>query len=371
MKIYLDNGATTKVADEVFEAMKPYFSEKYGNASSVHSLGREAEEVLEKSREKLAEVLGCDASEIIFTSGGTESDNLAIRGVAKVSKGKHIITSKFEHPAVLKTCEALEKDDYEVSYIGIDKEGFVKIDEIEKAIRKDTVLVSIMHANNEIGTIQDIEKIGKICKKNNVLFHTDAVQSLGKVKLDLKNVDLASFSSHKLHGPKGVGALYIKKDVKIGSIMTGGGHEFNLRGGTENIAGIVGFVKACEMLSTGNIEKLRDKLIKGLEKIGGKLNGSKKNRLINNVNIIFEGIEGESMLYLLDDKDIFISTGSACTSKKLEPSYVLTALGLKPEKAHGSLRFTLSKYTTEEEIDHVLKVMPEIIKKLGAISTIK
>ncbi|MEM4263372.1 MAG: cysteine desulfurase NifS [Candidatus Woesearchaeota archaeon] len=379
MKVYLDNAATTKTAPDVVEAMTPFFTETYGNASSIHSFGEAAKEAIENARERIAKLLNAEPDEIIFTSGGTESDNLAIKGVARAlkNKGNHIVTSAFEHHAVLHACQALEREGFELTYVGIDKDGFVKLDELKNSIRKDTVLVTIMHANNEIGTIQPLDKIGKICKEKNVLFHSDIVQSFTKVPIDVKkiNLDLASISAHKFHGPKGVGALYVRKGTKLQKLFDGGMQEFDLRPGTENVAGIVGFAKAAELISKKDIEKmikLRDKLIAELLKIpGARLNGSKENRLCNNVNISFDYIEGEALLLSLDDKGVAVSTGSACTSHKLEPSHVLLSLGLKPEQSHGSIRFSLSKYTTDEEIDYAIKSVKESVDKLRAMSPFK
>ena len=379
MKIYLDNAATTKTSPEVVEAMKPFFIEIYGNASSIHSFGESAKEALENAREKIAKIINADPDEIIFTSGGTESNNLAIKGVARAlkSKGNHIITSAVEHHAVLHACQALEKEGFAVTYVGVDKDGFVKLDDLKKAIRKETILATIMHANNEIGTIQQIDKIGKICKEKNVLFHSDIVQSFAKVQIDVKkiNIDIASISAHKFHGPKGIGALYIRKGTKLQRLFDGGAQELGIRPGTENVAGAVGFAKAAELVAQKDIEKmakLRDRLISELLKIPGtRLNGSRENRLCNNANISFEYIEGEALLLSLDDKGIAVSTGSACTSHKLEPSHVLLSLGLKPEQSHGSIRFSLSKYTTEEEIDYTIKAVNEVVEKLRAMSPFK
>lgn len=371
MKVYLDNGATTKTAPEVVEAMLPYFSEKYGNASSLHSFGREAKEALDNAREIIAKKLNAFPEEIIFTSGGTESDNLAIKGIAysHKDKGNHIITSQIEHPAVLGAYSVLEREGFQVTYIGVDKDGLIKLDQLEKAMTDKTILVSTMHANNEIGTIQDIKKIYEICKKKNVLFHTDGVQSFCKVDLDSSMADMISISAHKIHGPKGVGALYVNKKVKLGKLLHGGHQENDMRAGTENVAGIAGFGKAVEIYDNKNMCKLRDKLTSGLLKVDNTyLNGSKENRLCNNVNVRFSYVEGESILMKLNEKGIAVSTGSACSSKELQPSHVLTAIGLKPEEAHGSIRFTLSKYTTSEEIDYVLKVVPGIIKNLREMS---
>ena len=373
MKIYLDNAATTKVSNEVMKAMQPYFSEKYGNPSSLHSFGRDAREAVENARKTIAQSINAEPEEIIFTSGGTESDNIAVKEIAFThsQKRNHIITSKIEHPAVLETCRFLEKKGFKLTYIDVDEDGLIDLKQLEKSITKDTILVTIMHANNEIGTIQDIEAIGKICKKHNILFHTDAVQSYTKIPIDVKktNIDLISLSSHKIHGPKGVGALFIKKGTKIGSLMHGGGHEFGLRSGTENIPGIVGFAEATKTAKSGNMEKLRDKLIQGLLKIPEtRLNGHKTKRLCNNVNVTFRYIEGEALILHLDSKGIAASTGSACSTKKLEPSHVLLAIGLKPVEAHGSLRLTLSRYTTEKEINYALKIIPEVVENLRKIS---
>ncbi len=372
--IYLDNAATTKVADEVLKEMSPYFSEKFGNASSVHFLGQEARRVIEASRAKIAKSINAGKDEIIFTSGGTESNNLAIKGIAfKAGKG-HIITSKIEHDCVLNSCAWLEKKGFEITYLDVDKEGFVNLNELEKAIRPETILVSIIHGNNEIGTIQDLEAMGEICGKHKVYFHTDACQSYTKTKLDVKkmNLSLVTLNAHKIHGPKGIGALYIKKGTKIEILQHGGGQESGLRSGTENVPGIVGFGKAAYLISQKDIikmEKFRGKLIEGvLSKIqGSRLNGPKE-RLCNNINFSFEGVEGEAIGTYLNSYNICSSTGSACSSKSLEPSHVLKAIGLSDEQAHGSLRLSLSKYTTEEEIDKVLEVLPKVIIKLRKIS---
>jgi len=380
MKIYLDHAATTAVDKEVIKAMLPYFDDKFGNASSLHQFGQEAKEALEKSRETVAKLINADPREIIFTSGGTESDNWAIKKIAFTNedKGNHIITSRIEHHAVLESCEFLGKNGFKVTYLPVDRYGRVNPEDVKKAITKSTVLVTIMHANNEIGTIEPIEEIGKICKEKGVYFHTDAVQTVGKVPIDVKkmNVDLLSCSSHKLYGPKGVGFLYVKKGTKIAPMIHGGGHEFCLRSGTENIAGIAGFAKACE-LAQKNMEKwnshekkLRDKLVKGvLERIPESwLNGHPEKRLEGNANFCFKCIEGESLILHLDDKGVAASTGSACSTKELKPSHVLTAIGLSPVDAHGSLRLTLGKDSTEKEIDYVLGVLPGIVADLRKIS---
>lgn len=377
-RVYLDHAATTPLAKEVLDAMIPFFSEKFGNASSLHFFGREAREAIEKTRNEIAKFINAKPAEIIFTSGGTESDNLAIKGVAFANrkKGNHIVTSKIEHPAVLETCKWLETQGFKITYLPVTSEGLIDPAEVEKAIRKETVLVSIMHANNEIGTIQPIHEIGKICKEKDVLFHTDAVQSFGKLDIDVKkmNIDLLSASAHKIYGPKGIGVLYINKDVKIEAIQHGGGHEQNLRSGTENVPGIVGFGAAVRLMQKlGEKEqerekKLRDKIISRLLELGARLNGSKEKRLANNVNVSFKGIEGEALLIRLDQEGFAVSTGSACSSKKLEPSHVLLALGLKPEEAHGSLRITIGKDTTEQDIERFLEVLPKIVNSLRKIS---
>jgi cysteine desulfurase len=380
-RIYMDHAATTPVDSGIMVAMKPYFGQKYGNASSLHSFGQEAKKVLEESRTAVAKLIGSQPDEIVFTSGGTESDNLAIKGIAMnaVKRGEkgHIITSQVEHHAVLHTCEQLEKEGVKVTYLPVDKQGLVNPDDVKKAIRKETILVTIMHANNEIGTIQPIAEIGKICRNAGVHFHTDAVQSFGKVPIDVKkmNIDLLSASAHKLYGPKGVGCLYVKSGIKLQSQNIGGGHESGRRSGTENIAGIVGFANVCE-LGAKNMNdwakkeaKLRDRLINGLLKIPDSwLNGHPEKRLPNNVNVCFRGVEGESMLVHLDMKGVAASTGSACSSKSLEPSHVLLAIGLKPKDAHGSLRLTLGKNNTKEDVEYTIKVLPEIVENLRKIS---
>lgn len=375
MKAYLDNAATTMVAKEVVAAMLPYMNETYGNASSLHSFGVEAKKALEEARGKIAEKIGAENSQIIFTSGGTESDNLAIRGACLANPGKkHIITSKIEHPAVLNTCQDLEKAGYKVTYLNVDGEGFVSLDALEKAIIKDTLLVSIMHANNEIGTVQDIEAIGKVCRKHGVLFHSDAVQSFCKEDIDVAkmNIDMLSISSHKIHGPKGVGALFVREKQMIKPIMSGGAHESGKRPGTENVAGAVGFAAAAGLAKNADIEYmrgLRDWLIGEMEKIPHtKVNGSKVKKLCNNVNVTFQGIEGESLLLHLDRKGVAVSTGSACSSHSLKPSHVLMALGIKQEESHGSIRVTISRYTTKEEIEYAAGCIKEVVEKLRKLS---
>ena len=376
MKIYLDNAATTQVAKEVFNSMKPYLTEKYGNASSLHSFGEEANKALTNSRKIIAEKLKANQEEIIFTSGGTESNNLAILGIAHNyrEKGNHIITTKFEHPSVLETCKALEKEGFNITYLNLNREGFINLNELKNSINSKTILVSIMHANNEIGTVQDLKEIYKICKSKNAIFHTDAVQSFCKADLNSEMADLISISPHKIHGPKGIGALYVKKGIMLKKLLHGGKHEFNLRPGTENIPSAVGFAKATALITNKDIERmsgLRNKLISEILKIKDTwLNGSKK-RLCNNANISFKYIEGESILMYLNEKGIAVSTGSACAAKELKPSHVLLAIGLKQEDAHGSIRFTLSRYTTEKEIDYVIKVLPGIVKQLREMSPFK
>lgn len=374
MKIYLDNGATTKVDPKVVKAMQPYFTEKYGNPSSLHFKGQEAKMALEESRAIIAKKLNAHPDEIIFTSGGSESNNLAIKGLAYQKEKGHIITTKFEHKSVLNTCKYLEKKGFKVTYLNVDKDGFISLKELEDSITPETIIVSIVHANNEIGTIQDINAIGEICKKHNIAFHIDAVQSFTKVPISVKkaNLTFVSLSSHKIHGPKGIGALFIKKGTKIEKLIDGGSHEFDLRAGTENIPGIVGFALASKLVKSSHIKqmtKLRDKLINGIFKIKYvKLNGPKEKRLCNNVNVSFKYIEGEALGAYLDGKGICTSTGSACTSKTLEPSHVLTAIGVPAELSHGSMRLTLSKFTTEQEIDYTLEMLSKYVKKLRKIS---
>lgn len=379
-KIYMDNSATTQVDEEALKAMIPYFRERFGNASSIHSFGRYAKEAMEKSRLKVAELVNAKKDEIIFTAGGTESDNIAIKGIAfkHKKKGNHIITSSIEHPAVLNTCKYLETKGFKVTYIPVDKEGFISIENLKNAITKKTILITIIHGSNEIGTIQSIKEIGEIAKEHNIYFHTDAVQTVGKVKIDMNkiNLDLLSISSHKIYGPKGIGALYIKKGTTIEPIIHGGGHEKGLRSSTENIPGIIGLGKACELAKMRfdtdipQIEKLRDKLIdRVLENIENSyLNGPRKNRLPHNANFRFDYIEGESLLLYMDNKGIACSTGSACSSTSLKPSHVLMAIGLKPEQAHGSLRLAIGRENTNEDVDYVLEVLPEIVKTLREIS---
>jgi len=378
--IYLDHAATTPTDPRVVEAMLPYFSKLYGNPSSLHSFGQDARRAVEEARDRIAAFLGAKTEEIVFTSGGTESNNFVIRGVAsaKKDKGNHIITSNIEHHAVLEPCHSLEKEGFEVARIKVDKDGLVDPDDVRREITDKTILISIMHANNEIGTVQPIEEIGKIAKERGIYFHSDVVQTFGHlpVRVDQLNVDLLSASAHKLYGPKGVGFLYVRKGTRIKRFMEGGDQEKKRRASTHNVPGIVGFGKAVE-LAGGEMEAesrklivLRDKLIGGLlEKIGdAQLNGHPARRLPNNVNISISYVEGESLLLNLDMEGIACSTGSACTSSSLEPSHVLMAIGLPHEMAHGSLRFSLGRATTEEEIHDVLTVLPKIVKKLRSIS---
>jgi cysteine desulfurase len=379
-KIYLDNAATTPVKKEVLEAMLPYFMENYGNPSSVYQIAQINKKALDESRETIANHLGCSAGEIFFTSCGTESDNWAIKGIAEAnkSKGNHIITTKIEHHAVLHTCEYLEKNGYEVTYLDVDENGLISLEELEKAIKPTTVLITIMYANNEIGTIQPVAEIGALAKKHGVLFHTDAVQAIGQVKINVKaeNIDALSLSGHKINGPKGIGVLYIRRGLKIANLLHGGGQERGRRPGTENVAFIVGLAKAMTLAYDHFDEKiarltaLREKLIKGiLDTIPyAKLNGHPEKRLANNVNVGFEFVEGESLLLLLDMNGIAASSGSACTSGSLDPSHVLLAIGLPHEKAHGSVRMTLGEQTTEAEIDTILEKLPQIVKRMRDMS---
>lgn len=378
--IYFDNAATTPVRKEVLETILPYFSEHYGNASSVYSIARESKKAIDKAREQVANALGAEPAEIFFTAGGSESDNWALKGIAEsmASKGKHIITSVIEHHAILHTCEYLESKGFEVTYLPVDEYGKVRIEDLKAAIRPDTILISIMFANNEIGTIEPIAEIGKIARENGIYFHTDAVQAVGHVKIDVKemNIDMLSLSGHKLGAPKGIGALYIRKGVKLKSFIHGGAQERGRRAGTENVPGIVGLGKAIEMAInemdevTPRLIKMRDKLITELtSKISHtKLNGHPVDRLPGNVNLSFEFIEGESMLLFLDMNGICASSGSACTSGSLDPSHVLLSIGLPHEKAHGSLRLTLGHMNTEEEVDYIIEKLPPIVQRLRDMS---
>jgi len=379
-QIYLDNASTTPVDEKVIKAMLPYFNQKYGNASSKHLLGQEAKRDMEEARRVIAKSIGAKTEEIIFTSGGTESNNLALKGLffAHKDSGKnHIITSKIEHDCIINSCKWLEKKGAKITYLDVNKEGFVNPEDIKNAITKETLVVSIIHGNNEIGTIQDLESIGKICRENKVYFHTDACQSHTKTKIDVnkQNLDLVTLNAHKIHGPKGIGALYIRKSIKLEPLTHGGGHEKGLRNGTENVPGIIGFAKAVKISKNSDIKKigdLRDYLIENLLKIPHtKIKKPKKNRLSNNNKICFGNIEGEAVGGYLDAYRICSSTGSACSSHTLEPSHVLRAIGRTDLEANTSIRLSLSKFTTKEEIDYLLKIMPGIVEKLRKISPIK
>lgn len=380
MEIYLDNAATTKMDDAVFKEMIPYLKDNYGNPSSAYKIGRDNKEIIENARKEVAEILNANPSEIYFTSGGSEADNMALKGIAleNIDKGKHIITSKIEHPAVLDTCKELEREGFEISYIGVDENGIVDLTELENKIRKDTILISIMLANNEIGTIQPIKKISEIAKKNNILFHTDSVQAVGNIKIDVQdmNIDALSLSAHKFYGPKGMGVLYLKDGVRFRKYLNGGHQERNRRAGTENVAGIVGLSKAMS-LSYENLEEnnkrtieLRDYFIneikKNIEKI--KINGDLENRLPGNINVSFEFVEADNILYELDKRGIYISTGSACTTGSIESSHVLRAIGLSDAMAHATIRISIGKYNTREEIDHTIKCLIEIVDNLRRLS---
>ena len=377
--VYADNAATTPVSREVIDAMTPCFEEYWGNPSSLHGKGREAKDLLEDARERVARVLGCSANEIYFTSGGTESDNWAIKSAAAKMKQKgktHIVTSKIEHHAVLHTCEALEKEGFRVSYVGVDEYGTVDLEELERTVDEQTALVAIMYANNEVGTIEPMERIVEIAHAKGALVFTDAVQAVGNVDIDLSKlkVDMLALSGHKLHAPKGIGALYIRKGVVIPSFVDGGGQERRKRGGTENLPYIVGLAKALEIAKEKvkdlpRVAKMRDRLIEELTKIPySKLNGHRENRLAGNVNIGFEFIEGESLLLWLDISGICASTGSACSSASLEASHVLLAMGVPHEKAHGSLRLSISHDTTDEDIDYIIETVPTIVERLRNMS---
>ena len=378
--VYMDYAATTYVKPEVLEEMMPFFTEKYGNPSSFYGISRETKMAIDKARGRVAKALNCDMNEVYFTGGGSEADNWAIKGIASAhrKKGNHIITTKVEHHAVLHTCEYLEKQGFEVTYLNVDEEGFINLEELNNAITDKTILVSIMFANNEIGTIQPIKEIGEICRERRVLFHTDAVQAVGNIEIDVKamNIDLLSLAGHKISGPKGIGALYLRKGVRIDNLVHGGGQERARRAGTENTASIVGLGKAIELASE-NLEEhnkkltvLRDRLIDGLLEVPHtRLNGPRGDkRLPGNVNITFEFIEGESILLSLDFEGVCASSGSACTSGSLDPSHVLLAIGLPHELAHGSLRLTLGDGSTDEDVDYVLEVVPPIIERLRNMS---
>ena len=382
MRIYLDNAATTKMSEVAIKAMIPYMNEIYGNPSSLHSVGQEANEALQNARERIAKLLGCEPKEITFTSGGSEADNQAIISAARFGerKGKkHIISTAFEHHAVLHTLEKLEKQGFEVTILDVHENGLISAEQVRNAIRDDTCLVTVMYANNEIGTIQPIAEIGAVCREKGVLFHTDAVQAVGHLHINVKeqNIDMLSLSAHKFHGPKGVGVLYTRKGIPLTTLIEGGAQERGKRAGTENIPAIMGMVTALEEAcakieeNTAKLTALRDKLIAGLSEIPHSiLNGDAKQRLPGNVNFCFEGIEGESLLLLLDDKGVCASSGSACTSGSLDPSHVLLAIGRVHDIAHGSLRLSLSEENTEEEIDYTIKAVKDVVEYLRGISPI-
>ncbi len=373
MKIYLDYAATTPVREEVLEAMLPFFKEKFGNPGSINTFGSEAMGAVDNARISISKILNAKLNEIIFTGSGTESINLAIKGIARANKqkGKHIITSKIEHPSVLESCKSLEKEGFEITYLQPDSEGIISADKVKSSIRKDTILVTIMYANNEIGSINPIKEIGFICKQNKILFHSDACQAAGSLDINVNslNVDLLTINGSKIYAPKGIALLYVKSGTKIEPIIHGGNQEFGLRSGTENVPGIIALAKALQLAKAEEksenkrLTDLRDKLIQGIQKAipKAKLNGSKTNRLPNNINISIPSIEAETLLLLLDEKGIAASTGSACTTKTLEPSHVLTGLGLKEKEANSSIRLTLGKYTTESEINTTLNVLIKIV----------
>lgn len=378
--VYADNAATTPVSPKVVEAIIPYMTEHYGNPSSLYEVGQVAHKAVEKARQQVADALGADSKEIFFTSGGSEADNWAIRGAAALGakKGKkHLITSKFEHHAVLHTMAALEKEGFTVTYLDVYENGIVRPEDVEKAITDETCLVTIMYANNEIGTVQPIAEIGKICRDKGVLFHTDAVQAVGHIKIDVKeqNIDMLSLSGHKFHATKGIGALYCKKGLRLPNLIEGGAQESGRRAGTENVPGIVGLGVAitdmCEHLEENakKVSALRDRLFEGASKIShSRINGDTEHRLPGNFSMCFEGVEGESLLLMLDFKGVCASSGSACTSGSLDPSHVLLSIGLRHEVAHGSLRLSLSENNTEEDVDYILEVLPPIIDRLRSMS---
>ncbi|MGN0471412.1 MAG: cysteine desulfurase NifS [Lachnospiraceae bacterium] len=378
--IYADNAATTKVSHRVLEAMLPYWEEYYGNPSSLYEFGQKAKEALEDARERIAKCMGCEAREITFTSGGSEADNQAIRTAAAIGAEagrKHILSTAFEHHAVLHTLEALRKEGYEITLLDVHENGIITPEQVAEAIRPDTCLVTVMYANNEIGTIQPIGQIGAICRERGVLFHTDAVQAVGHIPVDVReqNIDMLSLSAHKFHGPKGVGVLYARKGIRLGSVIYGGAQERGKRAGTENVPAIVGMAvaleEACGRLAqdTETVRKLRDQLIDGLGRIPySELNGDREHRLPGNVNYCFEGIEGESLLLLLDDKGICASSGSACTSGSLDPSHVLLAIGRPHEVAHGSLRLTINEETTEADVDYMIQAVSDVVDYLRNMS---
>jgi cysteine desulfurase len=379
-KVYLDHNATTPVRPEVLKAMLPYFSEKFGNASSIYASGQEAKVALEEAREKVAEILGASPSEIFFTSGGTESDNLALKGTAFANrkKGKHIITSEIEHPAVLESCKFLEKEGFKVTYLPVDSQGFVHPEDLRKTIREDTTLVSVMHANNEVGTIQPIQELSKITEERGAYFHTDAIQTVGKIAMDLQrlNMDMLSVSGHKIYGPKGVGALYVRKGVRITPWAHGGHHERSRRAGTENVPAIVGFSRALELLNEERekhnqhlrnlTETFYRKLVESIPDV--ILHGDLNRRIPSTLSLSFKGVEGESVILSLDMKGVAVSTGSACSSGTLEPSHVLSAMGVAPEIAQGAIRFSFGKDNSMEDVEYVAGILPEIVSRLRSLS---
>jgi len=382
-RIYLDYAATTPVDPRVMKAMQPYFTKDFGNTMSLHSFGQKAKEALEESRQEIANLINADRKEIIFTASATESNNLALKGVAAANKekGKHIIISTIEHTCIIESAKWLEKEGFEITRLAVDKYGLIGLESVRQAIKPETILISIIHASNEIGTIQPIEEIGKICRAKGVYFHTDASQSFGKIPLDVKkmNIDLLTASSHKIYGPKGAALLYIRQGIKIEPLIHGGGQEFGLRSSTINLPAIVGFTEAAKLCreemtkETRRLTALRDELIKNVIQTikGVHLNGHPQKRLANNINFWFEFIEGESLVYSLNELGVAVSTGSACSSAKLEPSHVLLAIGLKPHQAHGSLRISLGRWTTGKEIEYFLKVIPLAVEKLRGISPFK
>ena len=382
MKIYADNAATTRMSKKAIDAMLPYLDEVYGNPSSLHSVGQRAKEALTSARERMAACLGCDAEDIIFTSGGSEADNHAIRSAARIGEKqgkKHIISTAFEHHAVLHTLNRLKEEGFEITLLDVHENGLITADQVREAIRPDTCLVTVMYANNEIGTIQPIGEIGAVCREKGVLFHTDAVQAVGHLHIDVnsQNIDMLSLSAHKFHGPKGVGALYARRGIRLTNLIEGGAQEKGRRAGTENIPAIVGMAAALEEACAGidenakTVGALRDRLIEGLKAIPHSvLNGDAVHRLPGNVNFCFEGIEGESLLLLLDDKGVYASSGSACTSGSLDPSHVLLAIGRPHEIAHGSLRLTISEETTAEEIDYMIQAVREVVEYLRGMSPV-
>lgn len=374
--LYFDNSATTRVKDEVLNEMIPYLSEQFGNPSSSYSIGRNNKKAIDDARRKVADLIGAKPREIYFTSGGSESDNTALKGYAYANKnkGNHIITSKIEHPAILETCKTLEKQGFRITYLNVDKEGTVDLQQLRKSITKHTILISIMYANNEIGTIQPIEEIGKIAKANNIIFHTDAVQAVGNVDIDVQKmkIDMLSLSGHKFHGPKGVGALYVKEGVNFNRYIDGGHQEKNKRAGTENVAGIVGLGKAAELAKQHLIEhveylqELRDYYIEQVEKnmVGVKLNGSREKRLPGNSNFSFKGLDGNAIMYELDSKGICVSTGSACSSGDNTPSHVLASIGLDKDMISGAIRVTFGEENKKEDVDFLIKTIKEIVNKI-------